>query len=158
MIRRKHARSARSGFSLIEVMVALGILGFGLLSVAAMQIVAIKDASKGRHVSGAAMIARDQVERIQRVPFSAIAPKNWGATETWMAGVGLTRGPVQMAVDEPGGTSSVEQTYNVDWQITPVVPVNQDLMNVEIAVTWTEHDQTTTKSFGISTIVVDNSR
>ena len=148
----------RSGFSLIEVFVALGILSFGLFSVAAMQIVALKDASKGRHVSGAAMIARDQIEQIQRVPFSVLAPKAWGASETWMSGVGLTHGTVDMDVDEPGGTTSVEQTYTIDWQLTPVLPVNQDLMNVEIAVTWVEHSQTVPRSFGLSTIVVDNSR
>jgi Tfp pilus assembly protein PilV len=143
---------------MIEVLVALGILGFGLLSVAAMQIVALKDASKGRHVTAAAMIARDQIERVQRVPFSTLTPKTWGASETWMAGVGLTRGPIHMDVDEPGGTTSVEQTYSVDWRLSPVVPVNQDLMNIEVDVTWVEHGQTATRSFGISTIVVDNSR
>lgn len=153
-----HGPKRRKGFSLLEVMIALGILGFGLLSVAAMQIVAIKDASKGRHVTGAAMIGRDQVERVQRVPFSQLAPKAWGATETWMAGVGLTRGSVDVAVDEAGGGTSVEQTYNVDWQLTAVAPVNQDLMNVEVEVTWTELGQLTPRRFAISTIVVDNSR
>ena len=44
-VTRKAARASDSGFTLIEVMMALAILGIGLLSIAVAQITAIKVAN-----------------------------------------------------------------------------------------------------------------
>lgn len=155
---RGRREKRRQGLSLIEVTVSLGLLGFGLLGVAAMQIHAMSHGNKGRHVSTAAMVARDQLENMQRVPFSQIRLKAWGAAETWMAGVGLTRGDVDVSVEDEAGTTHIEQTYGVDWQISQTIPPNPDLRNVELAVTWTEPDQSTPKRLLLNTIVVNNRR
>jgi len=159
-MRRRSARDRRrsSGLSLVEVMVALSILAFGMLGVAAMQIQAMGGGARGRHVSTAAMIARDQIENIQRVPFSQIQLKNWGAAEAWMAGVGLSRGDVDVLVAQEGGSVATEQSYSVDWRISQVSPPNPDLRNVELAVTWQEPDQSAPKRLALSTIVVNNKR
>ena len=151
-------RMRSSGLSLVEVMVALSILSFGVLAVAAMQIQAMGGGARGRHVSTAAMVARDQIENIQRVPFSQIQLKNWGATEGWMTIVGLTRGDVDVVVAQESGSSATEQTYSVDWRISQVTPPNPDLRNVELAVTWQEPDQSAPKRLALSTIVVNNKR
>jgi prepilin-type N-terminal cleavage/methylation domain-containing protein len=161
---RADARHRRSGFSLIEVSMALGILAFGLLTIAVMQIQALRDGSKGRHVYTAAMIAREQVEQIQRVPFSQITTKAWNDNAAWMANVGLTRGDVTVDVQEADGGLSAEQLYNIEWQIT-TIPGSPDLRNVELEVSWAERNQPNAKptrtgnpTVAMSTIVVNNSK
>ncbi|MGH0037791.1 MAG: type IV pilus modification PilV family protein [Myxococcota bacterium] len=163
--RREQGRTrGRAGFSLIEVSISLGILAFGLLTIAVMQIQALRDGSKGRHVYTAAMIAREQVEQIQRVPFSRITTKGWNDNAAWMANVGLTRGDVNVDVQEADGGTSTEQLYNIEWQIS-TIPGSPDLRNVELEVSWAERNQRNAKptrtgnpTVAMSTIVVNNSK
>jgi prepilin-type N-terminal cleavage/methylation domain-containing protein len=154
----------RAGFSLIEVSISLGILAFGLLTIAVMQIHALRDGSKGRHVYTAAMIAREQIEQIQRVPFSQITTKGWNDGAAWMNNVGLTRGPVTVDVQEADGGIAAEQQYDIEWQIT-TIPGNPDLRSVDLEVSWTERNQPNAKptrtgnpTVAMSTIVVNNSK
>lgn len=65
------ARHRRQGMSLVEVMVALVILAFGLLGVAALQVRAITEGSSGNHLSTASAIARNRVEELNRVAWDA---------------------------------------------------------------------------------------
>ncbi|MCG8591669.1 MAG: prepilin-type N-terminal cleavage/methylation domain-containing protein [Proteobacteria bacterium] len=160
--RRRDAR--RRGFSLIEVMAALGVLAFGLLTLAIMQLYALRDGAKGRHFATAAMIARTQIEEIQRAPFSTIAATGWAGTPAWITNAGLTVGAVPVQMVSPDSGTYTEQTYNVAWQVT-AVGGNTDVFNVDVEVTWTERDGVTTKptrtglpTVGLSTIVVNNDR
>lgn len=57
--------------SLVEVMVALVILAFGLLGVAALQVRAITEGSSGNHLSTASAIARNRVEELGRLAWDA---------------------------------------------------------------------------------------
>ena len=155
---RRDARRKRAGFSLIEVTVALMVLAFGLLTVALMQIHAMRGASKGRHLTSASMIAREQIEQVGRVPFSELNDKTWGQSEAWMSDLGLTRGDISVVVDQPGGNLQVERVYNVDWQISDVTPPNEDLKNVELAVTWQDENSPNPKTFSLATLVVNNKR
>jgi prepilin-type N-terminal cleavage/methylation domain-containing protein len=50
-MRRRKRES--SGFTLVEIMIALSLLGIGLLSLAAMQITAMQYGSRGRHLTKA---------------------------------------------------------------------------------------------------------
>ena len=104
------------------------------------------------------MIAREQIEQMGRVPFSELDNKTWGESEAWMAGLGLTRGDVSVVVDQPSGGLQVERVYNVDWQISSVVPENLDLKNIEVAVTWQDQNSVNTRSFSLATLVVNNKR
>ena len=157
-MRRSRVAKRRAGMSLIEVTVALMVLSFGLLTVALMQIHAMRGTSQGRHLTTASMIAREQLEQMGRVPFSELDNKTWGESEAWMAGLGLTRGDVSVVVDQPSGGLQVERVYNVDWQISSVEPENLDLKNVEVAVTWQDQNSANTRSFALATLVVNNKR
>lgn len=161
---RRSRNVGRRGFSLIEVSIALGILAFGLLMVSVMQVQAFRQGSKGRHVYSAAMIGREQIEQIQRAPFTSLQTKLWGDPAPWMVGVGLTNGAVQTNVQNAGGGVSLEHTYNVAWQIS-AVPGVSDLRNVELEVTWTEVNNQGVKptrtglpTVQLSTMVVNNSK
>ncbi len=56
-----------SGMSLVEVMVAMVILAFGMLGVAALQVRAITEGSGGQHLSDASSLARNRVEELNRL-------------------------------------------------------------------------------------------
>lgn len=152
------------GFSLLEVTISLAILAFGLMALALMQLHALRDGAKGRHHTTAAMIARDQLEQVQRAPFSQIAPVAFGAAPAWMAASGLTVGPVNVQVASPAGVFT-EQTYNVAWQIAAVAG-NPDLMSVDVEVNWLEDNgfagtkptRTGLPTVTLSSIIVDNDR
>lgn len=118
--RRRRSR----GFTLVEIMIAGAILGFGLLTAAAMQLRAMSGGSQGRHSTTASVIARDQMETFQRLA--------WGSAP--LAATGWTA-PVTVDAVPDGGTGT-EQSYLVSWRITDVDP--NWIKNLDVRVTWSE--------------------
>ena len=116
----------REGFTLIEVMVALGILAVGLLAVAAAQLYAMRGGTSGRHASAAAAIANSQIENFQRVDFATLA-----ATAGWTPPGGQQVQTVVQATP----AAQTEMTYSVQWRIANV---NPDLKTIDVRVTWNE--------------------
>ena len=69
------SRNNEKGFTLIEVLVAIGILSFGLLAVAAMQNTAILGTGRSKSVTEATTVAMDRMERIFALPFDTLTTK-----------------------------------------------------------------------------------
>lgn len=67
---RSHKR--RRGLTLVEIMISLVVLAFGLLGVAALQVRAITESSGGQHLSSASAIARNRVEELNRTAWNAV--------------------------------------------------------------------------------------
>ena len=138
-IRSRQRRRGSSGFTLLEVMVALSLLAFGLLAMLAMQIHALREGKVGRHVTQAAQVARDRLEIFQRLPWTdpQLAPTVGPAG--WLIGADTQDNDVWV----DGATTVREQRFNVDWRITdiafdptnPAVPV---LKQIDVRVTWRE--------------------
>jgi type IV pilus assembly protein PilV len=63
----------RGGMTLVEIMVAMVILAFGMLGVAALQVRAITESSSGRHLSEASAIARNRLERLNTIAWDDAA-------------------------------------------------------------------------------------
>ena len=57
------------GFTLLEVLIAVAVLAFGLLAVAQMQVIAIRFNYQGRDATEAVTLAKDQLESLKSVPF-----------------------------------------------------------------------------------------
>jgi prepilin-type N-terminal cleavage/methylation domain-containing protein len=142
-------RPGRGGFTLLEVMIALGILGFGLLALAVLQIEAMGQGSKGRHSSDAAAVARSHAEQVLRLPWAAltaVAGAGWGAP-AWAGAVGT----VDATIDQPGGAGpAVEHSYGVTWRVTDVAG-NACLRDVEVRVSWQEEDFAAPKTLEVAT-------
>ena len=142
-------RPQRGGFTLIEVMIALGILGFGLLALAVMQIEAMGQGSKGRHSAEAAAVARSHAEQVMRLPWTAltaVAGAGWSAPG-WAGAVAS----VDATVDQPGGAgTAVEHSYDVSWRVTNVAG-NSCLRDVEVRVSWPEQDFAVAKTLDLAT-------
>jgi type IV pilus assembly protein PilV len=128
MQRAENSRALRTraeGFTLLEIMITLAILGFGLLAMAAMQITAMSGGRAGRHTTQAGVVARDQMETFQRVAWGSA---QLAATAGWTAPVTVN--------NTPDGGAGAEQSYAVSWRVTNVDP--SWIKNVDVRVTWSE--------------------
>ena len=59
---------SESGFTLLETMIAMAILGVGLLSIAVAQLTAIKMSSKSKNLQQAMFLAREQMDDLEALP------------------------------------------------------------------------------------------
>ncbi|MBW2576602.1 MAG: prepilin-type N-terminal cleavage/methylation domain-containing protein [Deltaproteobacteria bacterium] len=140
MMGTKNGRLNRTtgGFTLIEVMISIGILTFGLLSLATVQIYAMRGGDRGRHMTHAAAIAESRMEQLQQ--------------DTWTS-VGVTGGfvadPVEQSTVKLDGGSLSERAYSVSHQITDVEPTFT--REIDVQVSWTE-ESGETRSVTLSSI------
>jgi len=120
----RHGRG-EDGFTLIEVMISLGILAFGLLGVAAMQLYSLRQGQVGKHTAQAATVAQDRLERLNRMSFAALNP----------AGTWQNVGTVTETIVAASGNRD-EAVYTVQERITNVVA--NYTKNIDVRVTWSE--------------------
>ncbi|NRA04487.1 MAG: hypothetical protein HRU00_18005 [Myxococcales bacterium] len=109
MFRRipKRIRSTE-GFTMLEVVVAMGMLAIGLLGIAVVQITALRVSGSSRHLSDAMYLAEEQMEVFRSMPLASLPA----------AGITNDPGnPIQTAV--PAGDAT---TYSRRWTITPNSP------------------------------------
>ncbi len=128
MSRRSFERASGSarraaGMTLVEIMVSLVVLAFGLLGVAALQVRAITESSGGQHLSTASALARNRVEELTRLDWDAAVLGDSGGN--WSADTVL-----QMA----------DETFNRAERITNDEPTPADttVKAIEVRVTWTD--------------------
>jgi prepilin-type N-terminal cleavage/methylation domain-containing protein len=120
------ARQRTSGFTLVEVMIVIGILAFGLLALSAMQIQAMHGSDRGRHATNAVAVAESRMEQLQQDPWASIAPTG-----------GFVADPVaQNNVQLDVGSSINEIAYNVSYQIADLQPTYTRAIDVQVS--WTE--------------------
>ena len=141
------ARSA--GFSLIEVFIAIGILGFGLLSLAVMQIEALSQGSAGKHSVDAAAVGRTTLEQAHRVPWTVLDAAQ--AAGTWTNPNWTGAAPtVNVLLTAPGVGALVEHVYGVQWRVTDI-GTSSCLRDVEVQVSWTEENLPAAKTLDFAT-------
>jgi Tfp pilus assembly protein PilV len=134
------ARASRTtgGFTIIEVMIVVVILTFGLLSLAAMQIHAMQGSDRGRHTTKAAAIAENKMEQIQQDAWASIAPTG-----------GFVADPTEQNNIQLDGGSSLERSYNVSFQITDLQATFTRAIDVQVS--WTEKNGET-RSITLSSV------
>lgn len=146
----ERARAARGGFTLLEVMVTLGVLSFGLVTLAYMQLYAMRQGSQGRHTNDAATIARSFLEQAVRLPWSEL--DGAVAAATWVApGWDGAPNPNVLVTMPDGGGAATERAYAVTWRVTNVGAAPTCLRDVEVRVGWNEEESSAQKSTVIAT-------
>ena len=99
------------GFSLIEVMVALGILSIGILAVASMQISATQGNLSARLRTEAITMASERLETLISGTYASIS----------------------------SGTDNTHAVYNLSWTVTDDTPIN-GTKTIAVTVTWTDRN------------------
>lgn len=144
---REPARAAR-GFTLVEVMLTLVILAFGMLTLALMQLYAMRQGSQGRHTGDSSAIARSYLEQTIRLPWTALDP----AVGTWVNPGWAGLPSANVIVNRPGGAAdATEHTYTVQWKVTNLDGPPVCLRDVEVRVRWNEEDMSAQKEQIIGT-------
>lgn len=109
--------------TLVEIMVSLVVLAFGLLGVAALQVRAITESSGGQHLSTASALARNRVEELTRLDWDAAVLGDSGGN--WSADTVLPM---------------ADETFNRAERITnnEATPADTTVKAIEVRVTWTD--------------------
>lgn len=126
--RRANLRaSARiAGVSLIEVIIALAILGFGMLGIAAAQISAYRFTDSSRERGLAHALAQQQIEVFQSMSTTAI--------EAIRTAPGYPNDPTNPI--DPDTADLTTMAFNRSWTITPDTP-EDDVYTIVVDVAWT---------------------
>lgn len=116
-----------SGFTLIEVLLALSLLGIGLLSLAAMQLIALEMNNRGRHQTVAATMAERRMEELMR--------RTW--TDPDLAPTGGWTAPATVTSDvQTAGGDVTEQSFTISERISDVDPGRT--RSIDVRVQWNE--------------------
>ena len=118
-------RSARNrGVSMIEVMIALAVLGFGMLGVAAVQISALRATAQSRERTLAHGLAQQQLEIFQQMSTTSFETIR-------AAGVNDPLNPI-----DPDPNDAQRMSFTRTWAIAPDTP-EDDVYTVMVTVAWT---------------------
>ena len=111
--------SAESGFTLIEVLIGVSIFAIGMLAVASLQMVSVRNTTVGNVTSQATMLAHQKMEEIKATPFADLA----------------TMPPVENNLDENGnpGGGIFNRTTTIT---TPAAPLGDHVRQVQVQVQW----------------------
>jgi prepilin-type N-terminal cleavage/methylation domain-containing protein len=158
-VHRAGPASGKRGFSLLEVMIASSVLGFGLLALSSAQLVAMRHAARGHYVAEATALARDQLDQIQRLPFATVfaaAGTGWVAVP-WITEAGYPVGAMPVTQEAGSGGQRVTQLYSLSWRVSTIVS-NPRLLNVDVEATWQDAIPTTASRTGLPTVTLASVR
>jgi type IV pilus assembly protein PilV len=132
------------GYTLIEVLIAITVLAFGLMAVATMQVTAIKTNAIASGISQGLTLAQARVEELMNLPYGHDDLKDFDGDGT---GKDLDNDGVDDNEDNFGlnhtegeadnSTPETNDGYTIYWNVAINVPVI-DSKTIRVIVTWTE--------------------
>ena len=114
--------AAVSGFTLIEVMIALGIFSLGLMAAAALQNASLKATGNIARTTEALTIMEDQAERLKALPFYA---NDDGIDNDGDGDVDEIDEMLPELVAGEYNVARVNGRYVLNWQVVDDVPIGQ---------------------------------
>lgn len=110
-------RSAEAGFTLIEVLIGVSIFAIGMLAVARMQMLTVRNTAVGNMTSQATMLANQKMEEVKTTAFDD-----------------LVLNEVENNLDAEGDPGGI---YNRTTTITvPPAPLTDHARQVQVQVQW----------------------
>jgi Tfp pilus assembly protein PilV len=135
------ARGRTAGVSLMEVTIALTILGFGMLAGASAQLSAMRFSSDSRARMEAQYLAQQQMEILQ-----AMTPTAIGAAFPDGAVVADAANPL-----DPDPLDGMARQYNRSWVVTRDSPVN-GVFRINVQVSWTSTNTGTIRTVNLESL------
>ena len=136
-----------AGFTLVEILIAITILAFGLLAVATMQATSIKGNSQAISITEGVTIAQDKIEE-----FIGLDYNHADISDTDNDGTSQDTAPDD-GVDDDGGNFGLDNTtgagvaaadhtdsygrYNIYWNVAVDEPIN-NMKTIRVIVQWTD--------------------
>ena len=121
-------RCRESGFSIIEVMIAISILSIGILALASMQVAAMRGNSFAGSVTEGSTWALDQIEKLMNLPWDGANLQDTDSDDA-------------AGLDDIGADADFMVTrgrYAIHWNVADDV-VTANTRTVNVIVTWSDH-------------------
>jgi len=133
----------QEGYTLVEILIAIAILAFGLLAVATMQVTAIKTNAIASGISQGLTLAQAKVEELMNLPYGHDDLKDWDGDGTGkdIDDNGEDDAEENFGLNDTGDDSDNEEPPNGRYTIYWNVAVDEPAISsktVRVIVTWTE--------------------
>ncbi|MFH1092711.1 MAG: prepilin-type N-terminal cleavage/methylation domain-containing protein [Candidatus Omnitrophota bacterium] len=113
---KKHGYKSLTGFTLIEILIALTILGIGLVSVLAYLPIALDASKKAADLTTAALIAQKYIEGIKSASSNDITSADaYDTLGVYAADSDFDGFSYFISISNPGASDTKEVTVNVRW-------------------------------------------
>jgi prepilin-type N-terminal cleavage/methylation domain-containing protein len=134
----------QEGYTLVEILIAIAILAFGLLAVATMQVRAIKTNATASGISQGLTLGQAKVEELMNLAYSHTALSdtdgdgtNQDADDDGVDDDGDNFGLSHTAGEADSNTPENNDGYTIHWNIAVGEPVTSS-KTIRVIVTWTE--------------------
>jgi len=135
----------QEGYTLVEILIAIGILAFGLMAVATMQVTAIKTNATASGISQGMTLAQAKLEDLMNLSYiDLIDTTGDGTDEDDGFGLNNTVDPADECNNEPVSDGfwpddpwDCSVRYRLFWNIAVDEPVTNS-KTIRVIVTWTE--------------------
>ena len=135
------AKWREEGYTLLEVLVALGILGFGLLAVASMQVTAIKANAVASNMSQGVTVAEAKAEELMNLPYGHpfLSDTDSDGTDQDADDDGIDDDGGNFGLDDTTGADGTQTKgmYTIYWNVAMGEPASNS-KRIRMIVTWRE--------------------
>ncbi len=128
------------GYTLVEILIAIAILAFGLLAVATMQVTAIKTNAIASGISQGLTLGQNKVEELMNLAYSALNDTDLDGTDEDADDDGIDDDGGNFGLNDTGNDSDNEEQngrYTIYWNVAVNEPVISS-KTIRVIVTWTE--------------------
>jgi prepilin-type N-terminal cleavage/methylation domain-containing protein len=136
----KTLRSRQSAFTLIEVLIAMGIFAIGSLGVLAMVTTSMSINSNAKQIQEASLLAQWKLEQIQLIPVAHAFIASCGSgSGCWQNGTSATPATAAAGVQPTnvlGSQAGSTAYYQLNWKSTTLTSPNAGLRYIHVAAYW----------------------
>lgn len=136
-----------AGFTIMEILIAIAILAFGLLAIATMQAWSIKGNSQAIGITEGITLAQDKIEEFIGLDYNHTDlsdTDNDGTTQDTAPDDGVDDDGDNFGLDNTtgAGTAAADHTdsygrYNIYWNVAVDEPIN-NIKTIRVIVQWTD--------------------
>ena len=138
-------RKTQTGFTVIEVMIALTVLLIGIVGILTMAVSITRESAFSRHTVEASTLGEDKMEELMAMPTEVIDPGGTGVTfGTYVESVNSLGQVSGVDCDPPEPACDPPAFFTRDWQL---VWETTSFGTLTVRVTWQERGQSYTLNF-----------